>query len=310
MARLIACRIGFGPRPNALGIGARQLRHVARRVPFGIAIFRRSRPREELPHHFDAVVGCVGKTGLFIAQLGDVRRFHHGVPEIAGAPTNLFEDPAPHLAGALSERLEFGRSVILLAQPTHRPRHRGSVLVGRGRPHFATERTLIFGVKRLGAGPLAKADLWLSCSAEINSHIAVAVNILDDVTIKTDTTLVAQTDFHHKASHSFFCPASSSSAANASSSFIRSQTHRPSMRFGRGIRPSATISSNLVTPTPIYSAAWTRERPRGASEGGKQLTEFRTIRLDSLIDCGSLHSQCAVARLSQDRIREADLTRT
>src|SRR5215470_15255265 len=103
---------------------------------------------------------------------------------------------------------------------------------------------------------------------------------------------------------------SSSSASNASSSFIRSQTHRPSMRFGRGIRPSATISSNFVTPTPIYSAAWTRERPRGASEGGKQLTEFRTIRLDSLIDCGSLHSQCAVARLSQDRIREADLTRT
>jgi hypothetical protein len=36
-----------------------------------------------------------------------------------------------------------------------------------------------------------------------------------------------------------------------------------------GIRPSATISSNLVTPTPRYSAAWTRERPRRARQADR-----------------------------------------
>jgi uncharacterized membrane protein YjjP (DUF1212 family) len=36
----------------------------------------------------------------------------------------------------------------------------------------------------------------------------------------------------------------------AASTLSRSHTTRPSTRFGRGIRPSATISSNLVGPTP------------------------------------------------------------
>src|SRR5215469_12071581 len=236
-------------------------------------------------------------------------RLHQLITEIAGALTNLFEVPAAILAGTRRQRLELGRCIVFLTEPPQRFRLRGSVLVWR--LDFAAKGTLIFCVKCISAGNFGKADLSLALLAlEINSHIAVPVDILDDVTIKTDTTLVAQPDLHHRSSHSFLGPAASSSAANASSSLIRSHTFRPSMRFGLGIRPSSTISSNFVTPTPIYSAAWTRERLRGASESGKQLTEFRTIRLDSLIDCGSLHSQCAVARLSQDRIREADLART
>src|SRR5215471_8758666 len=221
-------------------------------------------------------------------------RLHQPVAEIAGALTNLFEVPAAILAGTRRKRLELGRRIVFLTEPPQRFRFSGSVLVWG--LDFAAKGTLIFCVKCISAGNFGKADLSLALLAlEINSYITVAIDILDDVTIKTDTTLVAQPDLHHKASHSFFCPASSSRAANASSSFIRSQTHRPSMRFGLGIRPSSTISSNFVTPTPIYSAAWTRERPRGASEGGKQLTEIRTMRLDSLIHCGSIHPPCAVA---------------
>src|SRR5215469_10501603 len=195
-------------------------------------------------------------------------RLHQLITEIAGALTNLFEVPAAILAGTRRQRLELGRCIVFLTEPPQRFRLRGSVLVWR--LDFAAKGTLIFCVKCISAGNFGKADLWLALLAlEINSHIAVPVDILDDVTIKTDTTLVAQPDLHHKASHSFFCPASSSSAANASSSFIRSQTFLPSMRFGLGIRPSPTISSNFVMPTPISSAAWTRERPRGASESGK-----------------------------------------
>src|SRR4029077_14575501 len=110
------------------------------------------------------------------------------------------------------------------------------------------------------------------------------VDILSEEPINADAALIAELDLHHKSSHSFFGPATSSSAANPSSSFIRSHTLRPSMRFGLGIRPSPTISSNFVTPTPIYSAAWTRERPRGASERGKLPTVFRTIYLCRRID--------------------------
>src|SRR5215469_17376078 len=230
-------------------------------------------------------------------------RLHQLITEIAGALTNLFEVPAAILAGTRRQRLELGRCIVFLTEPPQRFRLRGSVLVWR--LDFAAKGTLIFCVKCISAGDFGKTDLWLALLAlEINSHIAVAVDILGDVTIKTDTTLVAQPDLHHRSSHSFLGPAASSSAANASSSLIRSHTFRPSMRFGRGIRPSPTISSNFVTPTPIYSAAWTRERPRGASEGGKQLTEFRTMQLDSLIHCGSIHPPCAVAigrRVLQDR---------
>jgi hypothetical protein len=49
------------------------------------------------------------------------------------------------------------------------------------------------------------------------------------------------------------------------------------MRLGLGIRPSSTISSNFVTPTPIYLALCARERPRGASDGGKQLRSLSVI---------------------------------
>src|SRR5580700_7250672 len=146
---------------------------------------------------------------------------------------------------------------------------------------------MIFRVERRRAGHLEEADLSLPLAPEIDSHIAVPVDILDDEPIEAGTTLVAEPDFH-SLSHSLF-EASLSSASNASSSLIRSQTVRPSIRFGLGIRPSPTISSNFVTPTPMYSAAWTRERPRGARERGKLLTVFRTIGLCRRIDhCGSL----------------------
>jgi hypothetical protein len=39
----------------------------------------------------------------------------------------------------------------------------------------------------------------------------------------------------------------------------RSQTTLPSTRLGLGMRPSATISSNLVASTPTYQAASSRD---------------------------------------------------
>jgi hypothetical protein len=47
----------------------------------------------------------------------------------------------------------------------------------------------------------------------------VPVDILDEEPTNADAALVAESDLHHKSSHSFFVPAASSSAANAASSF-------------------------------------------------------------------------------------------
>src|SRR6516165_5739137 len=208
-----------------------------------------------------------------------MRGVHHAIAKAPGALANLFEDSASNLAGARSERLKCGRSIVLLAQPTHCPKHRWTVAARRRWSHFATERALIFLFKRISAGILREANFSLSLAPEINSYIAVSVDVLDKKSIETDTALIAQPNLHHRSSHSFFAPAASSSASNASSSLIRSHTRRPSIRLGLGIRPSSTIASNFVTPTPIYSAAWARERPRGASESGKRLPVFRTIAL-------------------------------
>src|SRR5580700_5806885 len=46
---------------DAVGIGAAQPRHIARRVLFRIAIFGRARPCEHLPQHLDPIVGRLGK---------------------------------------------------------------------------------------------------------------------------------------------------------------------------------------------------------------------------------------------------------
>src|SRR5271166_436960 len=288
VARLIARCICLGPCPNSVGIPAAQLSYVSRRVLRGIPILGRSRPREQLPQCFDAVIGRFGIGGFFIAQLRNVLRLHCREPEIAGAPANIFKDSPTDFAGGRREQLEGGGRVILLAQPPHCPRHSNSLPACWNPFQFAAKGALIFSIKSHRAGHLGEADLWLPFAPEINSHIAVPVDILDDVSIEADATLVAQPNLHHKASHSFLGPPSSSSASNASSSLIRSHTMRPSIRFGLGIRPSSIISSNFVTPTPMYSAAWARDRPRGTREGGKQLTEFRTIGLPRLTYCGPL----------------------
>ena len=76
-------------------------------------------------------------------------------------------------------------------------------------------------------------------------------------------------------SHGFgvsLSPPSIGSAANASSNCRRSQTLRPSIRRGFGMRPSSTIRLNFVTPTPTNSEAITRDNPRGARLTGKLLT--------------------------------------
>src|SRR5262252_3402317 len=131
MAGLIASRIGVGPCPNSVGIAAAQSTDITCRVLFGITIFGRSRPGEQLAQCLDTVIGGVRKGGLFIAQLGNVGGLHRRIPKIAGALANLFQDRATDLAGARSEQLEYGRRVVLLAQPTHSPGRRDSVLVSR-----------------------------------------------------------------------------------------------------------------------------------------------------------------------------------
>jgi hypothetical protein len=126
-----------------------------------------------------------------------------------------------------------------------------------------------YSVSKASVPGIWRTHFWVPFALEINSHIAVSVDILVEKSVEADTAFVPEPNLHHKSSYSFFGPASSSGASNAASILSRSQTRRPSMRFGRDIRPSSTISSNFVAPTPIYSAAWTRERSRGASDSGR-----------------------------------------
>src|ERR1700722_17720382 len=62
-----------------------------------------------------------------------------------------------------------------------------------------------------------------------------------------------------------------SKAEKYSSTFNRSQTRRLLIAFGFGILPSETSWSNSEGETPMYSAATTRDKPRGANEAGRAL---------------------------------------
>jgi hypothetical protein len=63
--------------------------------------------------------------------------------------------------------------------------------------------------------------------------------------------------------------ASSRKRVTASSSCNRSQTAHALRRMGFGMRPSRTIVSKRVTPTPTYSAAAGRLRQRGRHPRGR-----------------------------------------
>src|SRR5690242_18911990 len=140
---------------------------------------------------------------------------------------------------------------------------------------------LIFGLKFRATGDRGEADLRLaSAGAVVDPHVAMPINVLRDLAVFPPARAVAHLDLHSPF-HSFRASLSSS-AAKASSSFIRSQIVRPSIRFGFGIRPSSTISSNLVVPTPTYSADCTRDRPRGGRLSGRQLA-VRDIALLALL---------------------------
>src|SRR5215204_2234846 len=80
---------------------------------------------------------------------------------------------------------------------------------------------------------------------------------------------VAKPDAGHGLSHSFGPSSSPSMASKARSSCRTSQTTQESNRFGLGIRPSRTSSSNLDGLTPTYSAASGRRRPRRGHSRGR-----------------------------------------
>src|SRR5947209_1803457 len=72
------------------------------------------------------------------------------------------------------------------------------------------------------------------------------------------------------------------------------------MRLGLGMRPSATIWSNFVAETPMYSAACPRQRPRGSVPTGS-VVRLGTVRSD--IGCSWLEgTQNRAQRL---RLRQA-----
>jgi hypothetical protein len=64
------------------------------------------------------------------------------------------------------------------------------------------ERTRVFFVEGIRAGHRRDGSS-AALTSEINSHVAAPVDILDEVSIEATATLIAQSDLHHKSSHSF-----------------------------------------------------------------------------------------------------------
>ena len=103
------------------------------------------------------------------------------------------------------------------------------------------------GEARQRYGPTAR-------STEIATHSAVPIPVFVDV-LKPDPR-------HHTPSQLFASALSLGSESKAMSMDRISQTLRPSILTGPGIRPSATSSSNFPAETPTYIAASSRESPR------------------------------------------------
>jgi hypothetical protein len=107
--------------------------------------------------------------------------------------------------------------------------------------------------KLFRAGASANSHLCPTRDANVDAHIPVSIDILNDM---------LELDFHrttyHAASWSHGLPVSiSGNALKAMSSWRMSHTRRELMTFGLGIRPSFTISSNKDGETPTYSVAGT-----------------------------------------------------
>src|SRR5262245_48866421 len=96
--------------------------------------------------------------------------------------------------------------------------------------------------------PLFDPNLWTALHPNVASHVAVAINILNDV---LEPDLHGLPLIHAATSSQGLPPSLSGNASKASSRRSRSHTVRASILFGPGIRPSFTISSNFDGEIPI-----------------------------------------------------------
>src|SRR5579862_3230064 len=120
MASLVLRDLFDGPGMEAVRIVRFQIRHVARRVVLGVAVFGSLGPLEELAQRLHTRIRSFGESCLFVAKLGDVPRLHHGKTLRAVALTNGVEDAAPNSPRFLTQREKRGRGVIELTEPAER----------------------------------------------------------------------------------------------------------------------------------------------------------------------------------------------
>jgi len=105
-------------------------------------------------------------------------------------------------------------------------------------------------------GQSGKGNVRTAAAPQIPARLAVTINIA-----MRETGRLAH---HVNSFHGFVSRVAppSGKPSNASSSMRRSHTLRPSMRFGGGILPSLTISSNLVGLTDVSSVTNATEATR------------------------------------------------
>src|SRR5262249_53936184 len=127
--------------------------------------------------------------------------------------------------------------------------------LGLGRRVLAGERPLegLHERLRVFRQISRQAHIRVTAAAEIAAQLAVPVDVL----VQAGEVGVFQMS---PLSHSFTSSPLPASASKALSSAILSQMVRPSTLTGFGMRPSATMASNLVVPRPTYSAAASRQR--------------------------------------------------
>ena len=175
---------------------------------------------------------------------------------------NLALPQAAHRHGFLSPRALRGSALDMLQRfgIRARPELPARVLSGGNQQKLCVARALCGGPGVLVAvNPTRGLDVAGTALVreEIRSLTASGCAVLlistdlDEVLELDHARAVAESHLHVTSSSQGFESASLGKAANASSISNRSQILRPSMRFGFGMRPSATISSHLVVPVPI-----------------------------------------------------------
>ena len=251
-------------RPSVIAV-AGDLKRLDAKTRIVIEQFVLNCKGHQAAHVFQELVGLGRRVALAIQHRLDVLAFEAVGRLAAMVFAEPLEDAAIGLLRIRSQDLELGRGIVFRDKRVDRTSD--GVLRANPLRRFGAAQGCIIGFPEpFYTGTAGKRSAFAALLAELPAQFSMTVAI---------AACVRRLRLHPDTlSHGFgvsLSPPSTGRALKASSSCWRSQTLRPSIRRGFGMRPSSTIRSNFVTPTPTNSEATTRDNPRGARLTGRLL---------------------------------------